>query len=158
MDNGYIDVNMGRLQVAEAPTILATGGIGSCVAVCLYSSRSKKGGLAHIMLPRRLETATAPLSDLDLRYADVAIQVMVTQLADNGVDRHELVAKIVGGSNMFPDIQGRSVKVGQKNVDAIREILDHYPIRLAAEETGGSTGRAITFDLNNGIVTVKMTI
>lgn len=153
MDN-LVDIKMGELTVGQSPAILATGGIGSCVAVCVYHARSQKGGLAHIMLPGKMSFSDAN----DVRCADIAIAKMIQTLEAQGVARTDLVAKIVGGANMFPDIQGRSQKVGEKNIESVRQILSDYQIPLAGEEIGGTAGRAVTFDLTTGIVTIRMTL
>lgn len=152
------EIGMGDLTTAAAPTVLATSSIGSCVAVCLYSHMTKVGALAHVMLPQRPDGSPNEITTNDYKYADVAIAIMVAELEKLNVNRSQLIAKIAGGANMFPGVQGRSHKIGEKNVESIKLLLPSYNIRLAAEETGGNSGRALTFDLANGIVTIKVTI
>jgi len=41
---------MAEMKVGDRPVKLVTN-VGSCVAVCIYDSINKCGGLAHIMLP-----------------------------------------------------------------------------------------------------------
>ena len=155
--SNIVEITMGKLYIASSPMVLSTSGIGSCVAICLYSQAHKKGALAHAMLPQKPASGSEVTED-DFRFADIAVKVMVNQLEEQGVMRRGLVAKVVGGANMFPGIQARSQKMGQRNVDAAKQALQEFSIPVAAEETGGTTGRAIVFDLGNGIVTVKMTI
>lgn len=155
--SNIIEVPMGQLAIGVAPTILTTSSIGSCVAVCLYSHLDKKGALAHIMLPQRPDTGT-PLSETDYRFADVAIEVMVQSLEHEGIPRNHLVAKMAGGANMFPGVEGRSHRVGDRNVEAVKICLENHRITLAADNTGGNNGRSLTFDLGNGIVTIQITI
>lgn len=151
------EVTMGDLCIATAPAVLSTSSIGSCIALCLYSHVDKAGALAHIMLPEK-PALDQQYSETDYKYANVAMAVMVAELEKQGIPRNRLMAKMVGGANMFPGVQGRSHKIGEKNIDAVKQLLEEYHIRLDAEETGGSTGRALTFDLANGIVTIKITI
>ena len=150
-----IEVKMGDFQISAAPVCLTTGGIGSCVAICLYNYLQRKGALAHVMLPASPGSASP---QNDYRYADAAINGMLSALEREGISRHQVIAKIVGGANMFPDIQGRSPKVGERNIESVRAILKDFGLTVSSEETGGSAGRAISFDLSNGIVTIKMTI
>lgn len=152
-----VEVAMGDLIISPSPLILSTSSIGSCIAICLHSHTHHAGALAHIMLPKRPETGNE-IVESDKKYADIALAVMVSELEKNGITKDRLTAKIVGGANMFPDVQGRSHKIGEKNIEAVKTLLIQYGIHLAAEETGGSTGRALTFDLANGIVTIKITI
>jgi len=152
-----IEVGMGKLYIAEAPLTLSTSGIGSCIAVCLWSQATKIGGLAHVMLPKRPE-GLANLTECDLRYSDVSIHLMVRELESRGVAKSGLIAKIVGGASMFPGLQARSQQMGQKNIEAVKQILEELKIPLSASEIGGTAGRAVSFDIANGIVTVRMTI
>ena len=152
-----VDIPMGLLYIAQSPTVLATGGIGSCVAVCLFHTKSRWGSLAHVMLPKRADPMKV-ISEEDLRYADAAIAVMLQQFEAHGIPTANLTAKIVGGASMFPDVQGRSVRVGERNVEAIKEILSKNNISILAEEVGGSVGRAVTFDLASGVVSVTMSL
>ena len=46
-----IEVGMGEGAVAVDPQVLSSPGIGSCVAVALYDSERRIGGMAHVMLP-----------------------------------------------------------------------------------------------------------
>ena len=152
-----IEVKMGQFVVLDQPEVITTGGVGSCMVVCLHVSANKIGGLAHVMLPKRPNPA-APIDDSQHRYADVAIKLMVDQLIQLGASPAQITAKIVGGANMFPGIQGRSQKIGEKNIIAVKEVLGSLSISITAEETGGSHGRSVAFDLNTGIVTIKTTI
>ena len=152
-----VEIPMGSLYIAQAPTVLATGGIGSCVAVCLFNTKSRWGALAHVMLPKRSDP-NKPIDEQELRYADAAIAVMLQQFSAHGIPVETLSAKIVGGAGMFPDVQGRSVRVGERNVESIKEILAAHNITILAEEVGGSVGRSVAFDLASGIVSVSMSL
>lgn len=152
-----IEIGMGELGVERAPNAYSTSGVGSCVVVCLYSSFEKVGAMAHIMLPT---THIVPNYNdkSQYRYANVAIAVMLQQLEAMQIRKSSLVAKIAGGANMFPDVQGRSQKVGDKNVESVREILAEEKITIAGEHVGGTTGRTVYFEIGNGIVTIKSNI
>ena len=152
-----VEIPMGSLYIAQSPTVLVTGGIGSCVAVCLFHSQSRWGSLAHIMLPKRTDPLQ-PITEQELRYADAAIAVMLQQFTAHNIPISGLNAKIVGGAGMFPDVQGRSVRVGERNIEAVKEILAANNITILAEEVGGSVGRAVAFDLASGVVSVSMSL
>jgi chemotaxis protein CheD len=149
---GSQEVKMGDFMVAQAPGILSTGGIGSCIALCLYSAEYRIGGLAHVMLPG------GDPAGVDCRFAATALQKMITEMTVEKLKIDRIIAKMVGGANMFPDVQGRSTKMGERNILSVKELVALYGIKVVSEEVGGTAGRAVTFDLSNGIVTVKMTI
>ncbi len=152
-----IEIGMGELSVGKAPTAFSTSGVGSCLVVCLYSSVHHVGGMAHIMLPKNLLVGI-PIEPSHYRYADVAIAVMLEKIEALGVRKTSLIAKIAGGANMFPGVQGRSQKVGEKNILSVREILGKEGISISAEHVGGTVGRTVRFDVGNGIVSIQSNI
>jgi len=46
-----IKVGMADLNVTTYPNALTTLGLGSCVGVCIYDTKTKTIGMIHIMLP-----------------------------------------------------------------------------------------------------------
>lgn len=152
-----IDIGMGQLTVERSPSVITTGGVGSCMVVCLYSATQQAGAMAHVMLPKRFSPET-PIDETQYKFADVAIIVMLQKLEAMGIRKTSLVAKIVGGSNMFPEVQGRSQRVGEKNIEAVKEFLMSSGVTVASEHTGGTVGRTVAFDVGNGIVSIRINI
>ncbi|MFH1767840.1 MAG: hypothetical protein ABH858_01590 [Candidatus Omnitrophota bacterium] len=65
-------------------------------------------------------------------------------------------AKLFGGAHMFSAISVDSpLNIGAKNVEKSKEVLAACKIKIVAEETGGSYGRTIEFNLADGKVRVK---
>ncbi len=65
-----------------------------------------------------------------------------------------LIAKLVGGSNMFAS-KG-PMQVGEENIVAAKEILNKFGIELTAEEVGGTKGRRVTFDPTTGELSIEV--
>ncbi|NYT05420.1 MAG: chemotaxis protein CheD [Methanomicrobiales archaeon] len=125
-------------------------GLGSCVAVILYDPRNRIGAVAHVMLPE-----SGGKCDRPGKYADTAIPLLMNEMIQNGSVRRSLVAKIAGGSSMFQNFSG-NLNIGDRNVAAIRQILESFGIPLVAEDTGGTVGRSIQFfPLEGGGVRVR---
>jgi chemotaxis protein CheD len=143
---------MAEMKVESKPIELVTS-VGSCVAICLYDSTSKCGGLAHIMLPN---SAIAPQDFLPCKFADTAIPALKN--AVQAISRKEslLHAKIAGGANIFRFEKNNGPPIGVKNVEAVKMALNANNIRLVAEDVGGSYGRRITFNIGNGVVTIRL--
>jgi chemotaxis protein CheD len=148
-----IHVGMAEMKVANSPTVLSSLGLGSCVGIALYYSRTKIGGLAHIMLPdidavkNRINRA---------KFANTAIPDLVEKMEELGADRRFIKAKIMGGAHMFGFATTNKVfNVGSRNVERVKAVLIDLRIRLAAEDTGGSYGRSVYFDLLTGEVRVR---
>jgi chemotaxis protein CheD len=148
-----IKVGMADLAVCKAPQKLITTGLGSCVGVCLYDPGKKLGGLAHIMLPD--STQAKNIQNL-AKYADTGIAETINKLIQIGADRNRITAKIAGGAQMF-NFAGTSniMRIGERNVEAVKKQLEQQKIRLVAEDTGGNFGRTITFDPQNGNLHIR---
>ena len=142
----------GEMKVSSAPGQLIIHGLGSCVAVFLYDSGPRVGGLAHILLPSPPPDATDRLG----RYAPTAIATMIEESLRLGARREALRAKVTGGSRMFAiEIEGERPTIGEKNVAAALTALKMEGIEVIAADTGGNRGRTVTADLKDGSLTIS---
>ncbi len=154
---GVVEVQrlgIGELAIAHNPHVLGCVGLGSCLAIALYCPARKFGGLAHAMLPLREEFIKAGSAQNPAKFVDSAIDALVAALHDLGCPRGQLQAKIVGGAQMFP-ILAQRMDIGRRNVEAAKEKLRALNIPLVGEDTGGSSGRTMYFELTSGAVEVK---
>ena len=145
-----VRVAMAEMKVESKPIELVTN-VGSCVAICLYSSANKCGGLAHIMLPN---SAIAPQDFPPCKFADTAIPALANAVREISGKETLLSAKIAGGANVFKS-ENKGPTIGTKNVEAVKSTLNANRIRLLGEDVGGSCGRRIAFNLGNGVVTIR---
>ena len=145
-------VAMAEMKVESKPIELVTS-VGSCVAICLHDSTSKCGGLAHIMLPN---SAIAPQDFLPCKFADTAVPALAKAVRKISGKETCLSAKIAGGANIFSNLNNNGPPIGEKNIDAVKMALNAYKIRLVAEDIGGSYGRRITFNIESGVVTIRL--
>jgi chemotaxis protein CheD len=151
MNFRLINVGMADLAVASAPDILRTV-LGSCVGICLYDSVNRIGGLSHIMLP----SISGSCSENHKKYADTAINVLISEMEKIGADRKKLTAKISGGSSMFKMCTVNMMsEIGRNNVLKVKEILDSLNIKIIAEDTGGDYGRTIDFHTGDGSLKIR---
>jgi chemotaxis protein CheD len=146
-----VRVAMAEMKTESKPIDLVTS-VGSCVALCLYDSANRCGGLAHIMLPN---SAIAPKDSLPAKFADTAVPALAK--AVRGISRREacLSAKIAGGANIFSNLSSNGSPIGVKNVEAVKAALTANKIRLVAEDVGGSYGRRIAFKIKTGAAIIR---
>jgi chemotaxis protein CheD len=139
------------VQDADGKSYTLKTTLGSCVGVILTDVKRGVHGLAHILLPRRL-----PCDPVIGKYADTAIPALVDEMEKRGCRRKDLKAYVVGGACMFEvfNANGHS-NIGDKNVAAVKMVLESSSIPVVFEETGGSSGRAIAFNGIEGKVVVK---
>lgn len=154
MIGNEIRIGIGDLNVANAPTSLITVGLGSCIGIAVYDSKNKIGGLAHIMLPD--STQFSKITN-EMKFADLAIPMLVNKIINMGADKKNLKAKIAGGSSMFNFTDKKmTMDVGSRNISAVREALKKQSIPIIAEDLGGNKGRTVTLDTSTGMFKIKI--
>ncbi|NTV77591.1 MAG: chemotaxis protein CheD [Clostridiales bacterium] len=141
------------LNICISPDGITTLGLGSCVGIAIRDPISKIGGLAHIMLPD--STQIKENSNIP-KFADTGINCLVEKIVQAGGNRKRLVAKIAGGAQMFA-FQNKSalIRVGERNVDASKEVLKQLAIPILAEDTGENYGRTVIFFPETGDFVIR---
>jgi chemotaxis protein CheD len=148
-----IKVGIADLNIVKSPNHIRTSGLGSCVGLILFDKHNEVAGLAHIMLP---DSSLANKDSLNHgKYADTAIPLLIRKLTDAGARGKSLQAKMAGGAQMFQfQTSNDMMRIGPRNVEAIKKLLHVYNISLISEDIGGNNGRTIEFDP----VTCELTI
>ncbi|WP_181348714.1 chemotaxis protein CheD [Thalassobacillus sp. CUG 92003] len=140
-----IKVGIAEWDIVKAPNLIRTSGLGSCVGVVLYDDRQGMAGLAHIMLP---DSAMAKHDPFPVgKYADTAVMELYRQMVQQGAGKYNVKAKLAGGAQMFQfQAANDMMRIGSRNINAIREQLQTLRIPIVAEDIGGTKGRTIEFD------------
>ncbi len=147
-----IRVKVADLAVSKGDDVIATIGLGSCVAIMLYDRAAKIGGLAHILLPS--EGLSRDRSNV-AKFPASAVPVMVAEMKRLG-SKGPLTAKIVGGASMFAALlPSGGINMGERNIEATRGVLERNALPIVGEDVGGEYGRSVYFDLATGKVLVK---
>jgi chemotaxis protein CheD len=147
-----IRVKVADYAVARGDAIIATIGLGSCVAIALYDRQACVGGLAHILLPTE---GMSRDHRNPAKFPTSAVPLLVEEMRKLGA-RGPLEGKLVGGASMFASLlpQG-GVNMGDRNVEASRRALTQAQIALIAQDTGGSYGRSVYLHVRDGKVVVR---
>lgn len=153
------NVGIAELKTSRDPgdTLMALG-LGSCVAVSVYDSAARVGGVLHFMLPcaKEHESRGSPL-----KFADTAVPMLLEELERLGGARGNMVARLAGGASMFPNpgggagSAGSAGDVGRRNVAAAHASLAQCGVRVAGEETGGHRGRTLKLEIGTGRTFVR---
>ena len=148
-----IVVGISDIKVAKGETQLVTYALGSCVGVCIYDDVVQIGGMLHAMLP---DSTKIRNNSNRAKFVDTGFLDLLVLLEKNGVKKEDLVAKLAGGAQMFNFSGNTDISaIGQRNVDAAKEILAKHKIRIVAEDTGLDYGRTIEFYPEDGVLEVR---
>ena len=148
-----IKVGMADLKICKFPDKLTTLGLGSCVGIALYDSNTKISGLAHIMLP----DSTQIRNNANIaKFADTGIVELIRLMVAAGASKTRMTAKIAGGAQMFAmKDNSEFMRVGDRNVEAVKNVLAKEGIRIIEQDTGLNYGRTVEFDSANGDYVIK---
>ena len=82
--------------------------------------------------------------------------MLAERVIKQGARASKLKAKIAGGAQMFQFSVGSDLmRIGPRNVAAVKKALLELQIELLAEDCGGNNGRTIEFNPISKIVTIK---
>ena len=148
-----IVVGMADLNVAKSPGILTTLGLGSCIGIALYDHVKKIAGLAHIMLP---DSKAIHNNTNKAKFADTAVIELILKMEKLGASKTNIRAKIAGGAQMFAfNATNENLRVGDRNVEATRDVLKSLNIPITGSETGDSFGRTVELHAEDGRFLIK---
>lgn len=139
-------VGMADIKIGKAPGVITTN-LGSCIAVCCYSSKHQAGGILHLMLAKAGDAVNRD-GFKKAKYADTGIPELLKKLRDFfKLENSDFSARFFGGAKILQHI---SQDIGKESEAAVRAILKDLGIRVTAFQTGGAKGYKINLDLSNG--------
>ncbi len=148
-----IKVGMADMNICVAPDSIITLGLGSCVGVVLWDQSTKISGMVHVMLP---DSTTISNNSNVAKFADTGVVALLEQVVAKGAKKERLVAKIAGGAQMFSvNTNSPTLRVGERNVAAVKKKLKELGIRLVAEDTGKDYGRTVVFYPETGEYVIR---
>jgi chemotaxis protein CheD len=146
-----------RVKVADfavgrnGDTVIATVGLGSCVAIALYDPATRVGALAHVLLPSE---SMARDKTNRAKFPSAAVPMLLAEMKGLG-SNGGVGARLVGGASMFASLLPTGgVNIGERNVTASRAALAAAGVPLLAEDVGGDYGRSVYFHLADGRIEV----
>ncbi|WP_032122010.1 chemotaxis protein CheD [Clostridium amazonitimonense] len=153
MEINEVRVGIADLNIVYSPGKIITVGLGSCIGIAFYDRTASLGGLAHIMLPdsTQFNNVTNPL-----KFADLAIPLLLEKMEKQGARRRNIKAKIAGGASMF-NFSDKSMitDIGNRNGIAVKQTLEKLSIPILAIDVGGNKGRTMILDASNGVVQIR---
>ncbi|WP_096154615.1 MULTISPECIES: chemotaxis protein CheD [Bacillus] len=149
-----IKVGIAEANIVTPPKIIRTSGLGSCVGLVLFDIKKQVAGMVHVMLPESSLARTEGINKC--KYADTGVEFLLETLLMNGASRRNLQAKMAGGAEMFRfSSTNDTLRIGPRNVQAVKERLRSFQIPLVSEDCGGNSGRTIEFDPSTGKLMIK---
>jgi chemotaxis protein CheD len=132
-----VHVIQGEFFVTEAPDLVLTTILGSCVAACMRDAVAGVGGMNHFLLPGD----DGRQSEGGLRYGVQAMELLVNGLLRRGARRDRLEAKLFGGGRLIDGL----TDVGDQNAAFAERFLRDEGIRFTGGSLRGDQARRIQY-------------
>ncbi len=153
---GAVVVGVGDMCVtAEPGARIVTYALGSCLGVVIHDPVARVGGLLHVMLPDsaidEVKAGRTPAM-----FVDTGVPLLFRTSYRLGARKERLVVKVVGGARSAARAEDDQFQIGQRNLAAVRRILERNGIPVAAEDVGGyGRPRTVVLDVDSGVLTVR---
>lgn len=135
-----------HLNLGESALIMREGsihilGIGSCIGLFLHDRVAAIAAACHVVYPHHTDPK------LPCSNANMAVEVLISQLIASGAKVRRLQAHIIGGANL---LSLRHDNIGQENTQKVESKLKEYGITIVTKEVGDKVGRSASFFLPSG--------
>lgn len=124
--------------------------LGSCIAVTVWHPSLKLGGMCHYMLPGRVDDG----EDLNARFGDDALQLLVSEIRQHDTRAGDYEAKLFGGASMF-DVGPNGSSVARRNAEAAEHLMVRHGLHVVARSLGGVGYRQLFFNIADGDVWLR---
>ena len=95
-----VDVGIGDVTVSGGEKEIKTYALGSCVALVVWDSMLKVGGMVHVALPES-EINPEKARDKPGYFADTGLPVLFAELKKIGANRKTCWVKMIGGASIL---------------------------------------------------------
>ena len=130
---------------------LMTHALASCVAVTFFSEKPKVAAMIHIALPDPQDAQT-PVSK-PAYYAATGLPMLIRALKHGyGLRPESMRIHVIGGAQ---SVNGNDrFKIGERNLEKVREILSDFGVPFNQDEVRGTVSRTVVMDLDAGAMTI----
>jgi chemotaxis protein CheD len=146
-------IGLGEYVITDSENeYIITNALGSCVALIVYCEKTKCTAMAHIVLPIKDEIIKNN-SGKEAYYADdITPRIIDFFLKRKDCQKRSLRVTLVGGS--ISNSQTDFFKIGQRNLQVIKNILNDYGIKYNEKETLGHFSRTVRVYVDTGEVVI----
>ena len=146
---------LASLSMSSRHGRIKTYGLGSCVALVVIDRQVKAVGMAHIALPDSIYNPKKA-KVMPGYFADTAVPVLLSQMRERGsrvaMAGNDVEIKLVGGGMA---IDNGIFRIGERNVQAIIEVLNKYGLTPNVMDVGGQDiSRTIEVHASTGVTVV----
>jgi chemotaxis protein CheD len=147
----------GEAGIGFEKDTLTTGGVGSCVVMCLWDPNLKLGAMAHMFQANK-----EMLDPNELRSAgaspDTAVPYLLNRMLGMGAKLKDVQVRLIGAGNMFGGIEdGFVANIGKNILDSVTNEVIKSGLAVKSQSVGGRLGRSVSFSVSSGVIEIGLT-
>jgi len=149
---GEIHVSGDKLVVFNIPNL------GTGVALTIYDTINRIGGIAHIVMPESSLSNTYSADESPGKYANLAVPALVEKFIEAGGQKRGTIVRMAGGAQLFNfgGGGGNIMNIGARNATAIRAAMSKLGFAIEKADTGGNKSKSIRFIMATGQLHVNI--
>jgi chemotaxis protein CheD len=153
-EKNVMRVGLADMVVTNDPnTELIAQSLGSCLAVAIYDPVKHVGGLLHVMLPDS-SIHTTKAQESPYMFVDTGVPLLFRSAYKLEADKVRIITRVVGGADLL-SFGNAFTGIGQRNFEALCEIMKRNGVRIRAQEVGGNISRTVRFEIATGHLYIK---
>ena len=147
-------VNFSEMKISSNPVeTLVAFSIGSGIGMTIHDPVVGVGGVLNFILPDSTKANGTNPAKSPFMFADTGITAFLKALFEQGVTVENLKVVIAGGAHIIDQIG--VFNIGQKNLEALKNSLADYDVKIHHEAIGGTQSRAISLEIGSGRSIIK---
>ena len=147
-------VNYSEMRISGDPSeTLVAFSVGSGIALSIYDSLSKSGGILNFLLPDSSCGSGSNPEKTPFMYADTGIPAFLNTLNDMGADVNQMKIVLAGAAQIMG--QSGIFNIGEKNYEAVKKIMTANNLKIQYEHVGGMNTRTLSLNIGDGFNTIK---
>lgn len=147
-------VNFSEMKTSSNPVeTLVAFSIGSGIGMTIHDPVGGVGGVLNFILPDSTKTNGTNPAKSPFMFADTGITAFLKALFEQGAKVENLKVVIAGGAHIIDQIG--VFNIGQKNLEALKNSLADYDVKIHHEAIGGTQSRAISLEIGSGRSIIK---
>ena len=147
-------VNFSEMKISSNPVeTLVAFSIGSGIGMTIHDPVGGVGGVLNFILPDSTKANGTNPAKSPFIFADTGVAAFLKALFEQGAKSENLKIVIAGGAHIID--QTGVFNIGQKNLEALKNSLGDYDVKIHHEAIGGTKNRTLSLEIGSGRSIIK---
>jgi chemotaxis protein CheD len=124
------------------------------MGVTIYDPVCGLGGVINFLLPDSTRVNGVDPAKAPFMFADTGVPAFIEALQQQGARPDRFKVVIAGGAHVLD--QTKAFDIGAKNLEALKNCLKNFAIKVHHENIGGTNSRTLSLEIGSGRSSIKI--